>query len=420
MQPDSIRGQAHTIRDINRSLVVEIVMRSGAVSRADLARWSSLTKPTVSAIVDDLLSSGILKDAGYSRAQARNGRRARLFELDAASAGYLAIRFDSHKATVAAADARGTLRARRDVRTWPGDAGAAVAAVVDAVAGVCADGGLERHRLQAAGVAVPGVVDHATGTVALAPNLGWKEAPVHDLLAKALGMPVIVTNLSSAGAVAEGRSGVAAGVGSYVWVHVGSTVGAGIVVADRWFSRTRGFSGEIGHCWIGEGGIDCSCGMRGCLETLVSSAAIARTARAAVERGEATSLAALSEIDVAGVAHAARTGDLLSRRILEEAGTHLGIGISYLANILNPEMIVLGGHLMQFGELLLESAKRALACRSIGSRHIPLVPSTLGSDAALMGAALAAQEHSLRSYRVVTTGNPAVPGRPRNVETSAG
>jgi glucokinase-like ROK family protein len=392
------------MREVNRSIVLDIIRRGGRVSRTDLARRSALTKPTVSAIVEDLLARGIVQEVGYGKTVASGGRRARLLEFNDASAAYLGIRFGVHKTTVGVADARGELRARRELSTPQGDPRAAAAAALAIVDAVCADAGFPRDRVQAAGVTVPGLVDYATGTVALAPNLDWKDVPVRELFSSALGVPVVVNNVTNAGAIAEGRAGVTKGVRSFVWLHVGSGVGAGIVVGGQVFPGTQGFSGEIGHCSVAEGGPKCGCGMRGCLETLASGPAIARIAAEAVARGEPTTLSALTDLDAEIVAREARAGDALSKRIFEEVGTHLGVGISYLANILDPEMIVLGGNVMQAGDLLLDSARRTMAERSLKGSRIPVVLSTLGDDAGLIGSVFAAMDQSVRSYRVVATG----------------
>jgi len=253
-------------------------------------------------------------------------------------------------------------------------------------------------------VTIPGMVDAASGRVAMAPNLAWSEVPIRDMLVAKLGVPVVVNNVTSAGAIAEGRVGVAKGVRSFVWVCVGTGVGAGIVIDGHVFSGTQGFSGEIGHCAVVDGGPDCACGMRGCLEALVSDRAIVRAAEAALAAGKATSLGALAAIDAAAVAGAARAGDAVALGILADVGEHLGVGISYLVNILDPQMIVLGGSVMEAADLLLEGTRGSMARHSLKGGRVPVVVSSLGDDAGLIGSVFAAMDQSVRSYRVVATG----------------
>ncbi len=208
MQQD-VQGKvdSRAMREVNRSIVLDIIRRGGRVSRTDLARRSTLTKPTVSAIVEDLLARGIVQEVGFGKTVASGGRRARLLEFNDASAAYLGIAFGVTSTIVGLADARGELRVRREIPTLHGDPEGTVAAVVALTQEVCDAAGLPRDRLQAVGATVPGLVNSATGYVALAPNLAWTDVPIRDMLATALGVPVVVNNVTSAGAIAEGSRG---------------------------------------------------------------------------------------------------------------------------------------------------------------------------------------------------------------------
>ncbi len=405
MQQD-VQGKvdSRAMREVNRSIVLDIIRRGGRVSRTDLARRSTLTKPTVSAIVEDLLARGIVQEVGFGKTVASGGRRARLLEFNDASAAYLGIALGVNSTIVGLADARGEIRVRREVPTLHGDPEGTVAAVVALTQEVCDAADLPRDRLQAVGVTVPGLVNSSTGIVALAPNLHWTDVPIREMFASALDVPVVVNNVTSAGAIAEGRTGVAKGVRSFVWAYVDSGVGAGIVIDGHVFSGTQGFSGEIGHCSVVANGPACPCGMHGCLEALVSGPAIVRAATAALESGEATSLRSVGSLDTAAVAGAARAGDAVAQRIFATVGEHLGVGISYLVNILDPQMIVLGGGLMDAGDLLLEPTRASMARHSLKGARLPVVVSALGDDAGLIGAVFAAMDQSVRSYRVVATG----------------
>ncbi len=405
MQQD-VQGKvdSRAMREVNRSIVLDIIRRGGRVSRTDLARRSALTKPTVSAIVEDLLARGIVQEVGFGKTVASGGRRARLLEFNDASAAYLGICFGVNKTSVGLADARGEIRVRREIATVHGDAQAAVAGAVALAREVCTEAGFPRDRLQAVGATMPGLVDSTSGRVALAPNLGWNDVPVREMLAAAFGVPVVVNNVTSAGVMAEARVGAAKGVRSFVWAHVGPGVGAGIMIDGHVFSGTRGFSGEIGHCTVLDAGPQCVCGMRGCLEELVSDRALVRAAQAALSAGEASTLSAVATLDVSAVATAARAGDALAQRIVAEAGKYLGVGISYLINILDPQMIVLGGDVLEAGEALLAGARASMAQHSLKGAQIPVVVSALGEDAGLIGAVFAAMDQSVRSYRVVATG----------------
>lgn len=404
MQQD-VQGKvdSRAMREVNRSIVLDIIRRGGKVSRTDLARRSTLTKPTVSAIVDDLIARGIVQEVGFGKTVATGGRRARLLEFNEASAAYLGLRFGVHNTTLAIADARGEVRAIRETPTIAGDPHATVRSALGLLDGTLEEAGLPRARLESVGVTVPGMIDTRTGTVAFAPNLGWTDVPIRSLVQQALDLPVVVHNVTNAGALAEGRVGAAKGARSYVWVYVGHGLGAGIVIDGQLFPGTKGFSGEIGHCPIVEDGPLCSCGLRGCLETLASGRAIERIAAEAVQSGVATKLSEHQSPDASRVFEAARGGDEVAQRILHGVGQQLGVGLSYLINVLDPELVVLGGRVMEAADFILDGARASVARHTLRSSKVEVVASTLGDRAGLVGSVIAAMDLSVRSYRVVAT-----------------
>jgi predicted NBD/HSP70 family sugar kinase len=176
------------------------------------------------------------------------------------------------------------------------------------------------------------------------------------------------------------------------------------VIDGQLFSGTKGFSGEIGHCPIVDNGPLCGCGLRGCLETLASGKAIERIAGEAVRGTEPTSLSRhTTPIDASVVLDAARAGDAVSQRILRGVGQHLGVALSYLINVLDPELVVLGGRVMEASEFILEGARASVARHTLRGSKIDIVTSTLGDRAGLMGSVISAMDQSVRSYRIVAT-----------------
>src|SRR5688572_7128491 len=399
---------SRAMREVNRSIVLDIIRRGGRVSRTDLARRSALTKPTVSAIVEDLIARGIVQEVGYGKTVASGGRRARLLEFDDNSAAYLGIRFGVHTPTVGIADARGEIRATRHTTTVRGGARRPLAQALRSTDELLKETTLRRERLQAAGGPVRGLVDQGAGEVTLAPDLSWSSVPMRALVQEALGLPVVVGNVTNACAIAEGRVGVARGVRSFVWVYVGSGIGAGIVIDGQLFHGHRGYSGEIGHCPLVSDGPECGCGLRGCLEVLASGQAIARAAEEAVARGEVTALARYERRDALAVANAARAGDEVARGILTNASEYLGVGISFLMNLLNPAMVVLGGAVTEALEPVVAPLRASVEKHTLKSETVKIVASSLGDRAPLIGSVLAAMDLSVRSYRVVATGERLV------------
>jgi len=280
------KGDNQAIREINRSIILDLVRRAGRVSRTELARRSKLTKPTVSTIIDEFIGEELCARSGWAN-RSRAGPAGRLLEFNDASAAYLGIHFGVRATRIAVADARGVIRVvrgRPSLRNAPARVGKVVRSMVNEALQAAK---IPRARVAAAGATVPGLVDQESGVCVLAPNLAWQTCPARGLQDE-LRMPVVVNNITQASAVAEGRVGAARGVRSYVWLYVGSGVGAGIVINGRLFHGQSGFSGEIGHCPVSETGHCAGGGRRGCLETVASTMALLRAAEDAIEGKQGT------------------------------------------------------------------------------------------------------------------------------------
>jgi len=319
------KGDNQAIREINRSIILDLVRRAGRVSRTELARRSKLTKPTVSTIIDEFIGEGTVREVGLGESLSGGGRPARLLEFNDASAAYLGIHFGVRATRIAVADARGVIRVVRGRPSLRNAAGRVGKVVRSMVSEALQAAKIPRARVAAAGATVPGLVDQESGLCVLAPNLGWQDVPLREALQDELRVPVVVNNITQSSAVAEGRVGAARGVRSYVWLYVGSGVGAGIVIDGRLFHGQSGFSGEIGHCPVSEDGPLCGCGRRGCLETVASTMALLRAAEDAIAGKQATRLQRVEgKLDVAALATAASEGDAVAKRILAQGSEHLG------------------------------------------------------------------------------------------------
>jgi predicted NBD/HSP70 family sugar kinase len=396
------KGDNKAIREVNRSIILDLVRRGGRISRTELARRSKLTKPTVSTIVDEFIGSGVVREVGQGETQAGGGRPARLLEFNDDSAAYLGVHFGVRATVVAVANARGTIRQVGVKPSLHGSPEASMRLARSLMTEVLHAAKIPRTRLVAAAATVPGLVDQGSGICVLAPNLGWKNFPLRESLQDELRVPVVVNNITQASALAEGRVGAARGMNSYVWVYVGSGIGTGIVINGQIFHGLSGFTGELGHCQVLDDGPVCGCGRHGCLETVASTMALVHAAEAALETDRSSVLAEhKGKLDMATIVAAASQGDAVASRILEQASEYLGRGLSYLLNILNPEMIILGGPITEAGEPFLREVRASVARHSLVPHGVPVVSSTLADRAELTGSVLLAMETSQPSYRIV-------------------
>lgn len=258
-----------------------------------------------------------------------------------------------------------------------------------------------RRAVGAIGVGVAGQVDPETGTVRRAPNLHWQDFPIRERLETALGLPVAVLNDVQAITYGECRRGVGSGAKNLVCLFAGTGVGGGVVIGGELVRGTSGNAGEFGHMTIEREGLRCSCGNRGCLETFVGGWAIAQRARTRVvaEPAQGATLLRLAGgkadgISAALVGQAAALGDALACALVEETGAALGVGLAAIANALNPELLILGGGIVEGLPGLVEIAERELGRRALAAALKPLkvVRSKLGADAGVIGSALFAHE----------------------------
>jgi glucokinase len=266
-----------------------------------------------------------------------------------------------------------------------------VAAMVDEA---ISQSGVEREQVVGVGVGASGLVNPHTGVNVMAPNLGWREVPIRDLLGQQLGMPVCVDNNARTMALGEALFGVGKGVNALAFVYARVGVGAGFVVAEQLYRGSAAGAGEIGHVTIvPEGGEPCRCGNSGCLETLVSEPAIVRLAEelAAWDKNSilADHLHNGQGAAIERVLDAARAGDLATRAMLEERACYMGIALANLVNILNPDLIVMGGLCVQGEDLLLPIVERVMRQRAFANlgAHVQLKVTGFGPQAGVIGAA---------------------------------
>jgi predicted NBD/HSP70 family sugar kinase len=226
---------------------------------------------------------------------------------------------------------------------------------------------------------LPGPVHRPTGTVGSSAILpGWVGVQPELEMSERLSLPVRVENDANLGALAEFTWGAGRGCANLAYLKLATGIGAGLVMNGRLYQGTGGTAGEIGHTMIDEGGDICRCGNRGCLETLAGAPAIVGLLSRSL--GE--------ELEIEQVIERASEGDLGCRRVLGDAGRHIGVAVATLCNLVNPERIVVGGSVGTAGDLVLEPLRESVRLRAIQSaaEDLEVVPGELGERAELLGA----------------------------------
>jgi glucokinase len=282
-------------------------------------------------------------------------------------------------------------QARRDT---PADA---VDKTLDAIVEVVTELA-EGHDVVAVGVGAAGWFDVQRNRAVFAPNLAWRDEPLRDRLRERLPVPVLVDNDGNVAAWAEFRYGAArAATESMVLVTIGTGIGGGLVLDGKLVAGANGMAGEPGHTRSVRGGRPCGCGRHGCLEQYASGSALVRAARAGAtaDRAQATRLLELAggSVDaISGVmvTRAAKEGDPVSCAAFAEIGGWLGSGLADLAYVLDPEILVLGGGVVDAGDLLLGPTRESFLAELPARGKLPIAPivlATLGPLAGVVGAA---------------------------------
>ena len=363
-----------SLREANRARIVASLKRHGHLTQVELAGSTGLSPATVSNIVKELAASGVLNTAVTSR----SGRRATEVTL-ARQLGLVAgLHFSSRHLRVAISDVGRTIVVENHVplaldHRHDRELDRAALLLSDMLESVNAS----FDDLLAVGMAVPVPIDSRNGMVAT-PGLlrGWENVPIAESLRTRIEVPVFVDNEANLGGLAEVRFGAARGADVAAYIEVGHSISAGLLIDGALFRGVTGKAGQIGHVTIDENGPICRCGGRGCLDTLASGPALLELFR------DDPGMQRMSDLLVM-----AEAGDASARRVIADAGRHIGTAAASLCNLFDPQLLVLGGELSQAGETLLAPLRHALERSALAGRDgVPeVVQGELGDRAELLG-----------------------------------
>jgi predicted NBD/HSP70 family sugar kinase len=388
---DPAPGSPGSLRTANQQRVVDVLRRLSeplpadasadddpVFTQAELARATGLAPATVSNIVRELAADDLLE------IEAGSGRRGSAVRLARAAGAVAGVDFGHSHVAVAIGDLSGRLHAEERVDLDTAAQHDVALEIAQKMLRSLSDGlAGQLGPLRHVGLGLPAPVhEEVISSAAIFP--GWEGINARAVARQTFGAPVDVENDANLGALAEHRRGVGRGAQSSVFVKISSGVGAGIIIGNELFHGAGGTAGEIGHLTLDDQGPLCRCGSRGCLEAYTSTATVLE-----MMGGQ---LPGVQLDDVIGAAH---DGNVSAQRALEDAGLHLGWGLASIVNLLNPELVVVGGDMARAGELLLESARIGLRRHALDSVALtPVLASELGERASLVGAVLFAAERT--------------------------
>ena len=404
--PAVSRGNPAVIGEMNRNLVLNLIRNRMPISRKEIAHISGLSTAAVSKITGVLLERGLIHEVG-EQIQENAGRRSILLRLNPTAGFVIGVKITERAISSVVTDLEASIRhselkdiAHVALRPAPGQPINPVLLldhVVQSIDSTISRCGIDLTQLMGIGIGINGLVDSKAGISVMAPHFGWRDVPISQIIRQHFDIPVVVENDIRTLTIAEQSFGHGRGIEHFVTVALGFGVGAGFVVNGQIDRGAGGGAGEFGHIIVQSGGPVCSCGRRGCLEAFTSEPAIVRQVKEWMAAGRPTTLTTIGSLEQ--IVNAANEGDSLCQDVLAEAGRWLGVGVSSLINILNPELIIIAGESVSAGHWLLDPMQqtiRDLSFAGMGA-NLKIAIEQSGTETWARGAACVVLSHLFAS-----------------------
>jgi glucokinase-like ROK family protein len=374
--------------------ILRVLRRQGWISRSEISHITGWSKAKASQEIRSLIEKGYLVEMGEGVSQ--GGRKPRLLMINNQLGYIVGIDIGATSLDIALADVTGSILQRcsepTDVKLPPETVfGRCIELILDLLP---AQGGTP-DQILGIGVGVPGPVDFARGVLVAPPLMPeWENFPIRDFFKKTFSSAfVVVDNDVNIMALGEQRAGDGAGIDHFIFIKIGTGIGAGIVSNGRIHRGSDGCAGDIGHICVDKEGPLCACGNRGCLEAMAAGPAITSRALEAARNGVSPTLREMRDahggiLRPEDVNTACREGDQAALDIIRDSGQMIGDVLASLVNFFNPSHIFVGGGITNFGNHLLVAIRRAVLHRSLplATTHLSIKFSRVGSNVGVMGA----------------------------------
>lgn len=378
------------VKQINKSLVLNYIRKKVQISRADISKRTGLNRSTVSALVDELISDGLIVEEGIGTS--KGGRKPVILAINKEAGNIIGVDLGVNYILVVLVNLLGEIIREKRININPRDSVEKnVEALLNLIQEVsnCAPKTLK--GLLGIGIGVPGIVNYEKGLVLMAPNLRWMNVGLKDIVEQRFKVPVFIDNEANAGAIGEKWFGLGKKATNFVYVSAGIGVGTGIIINDELYRGSSGLAGEMGHMTIDMNGKACSCENLGCWEEYASEKALFRYLKdqsASFEKKSKINLNRIEQMTVFDVVDAAKSGDPLAVSAFRWVGRHLGVGVAGIINTFNPDLVIIGNTISMAGDIVLEEVKNEVKQRSFITRYseVSIALSRLNMHACAMGA----------------------------------
>jgi N-acetylglucosamine repressor len=381
------------INTLNKQNVLNIIRDNSPIFKAEIARLTNLSIPTVMKITDELISNNLVIETG--KGESNGGKPPRLLEFNPTSYYIIGVEVEEYKILMIMMDLSAAIIYSETIPINVNEHhDVIIKKIIDSINNTIVNSGVPRNLILGIGIGMPGLLDKEHGTVLFSPDFKWENVNLVAPIKEKFNMNIIIDNVTRAMAMGEKWLGLGKNVDNFMCINLGYGIGASIVLNGTLYSGSSGSSGEFGHLTLEKNGPICDCGNYGCLEALASGNAITKKAKLFVAREEHSRILDLAggnidSIEAKTVFDAAKEGDGLAMEIVREATEYLGIAIAGMINFLDPELIILEGGVAQAGEILTNNIQKIVGRRQMkcAGRRTKILVSQLGKNAAAIGAA---------------------------------
>lgn len=392
MSTHYIRGSFQLMKSMNRSIILNMIREHGPISRAEIAKQSRLTPPTVSNIVKELIQTQFVIET--TQGVSKGGRKPTLLEINADHFYIIGVDVGTFQMNFVVTNLFGDLKdtTQKTIPSYPSQEDI-LATMKKGIRELLTSGKSAPEKFLGIGIGMHGIVDPVEGVSSFAPSFQLYDIPIKAELEKEFDMIVKVENDAKTMTLGEYWFGNGNDADNMVGVNVGNGIGAGMMINGKLFHGENNIAGEIGHITIDLSGPKCPCGNYGCLQTLAAGPAIAERARKELKAGKPSKIRELVDHDIEKVDgrivyEAASAGDEFSIELLNQTGRYLGIGLTNLIHTLNPKRIIIGGGVSKAGDYLMDGIKETIHTRGLTNKakETHIVLSKLGEHASAIGA----------------------------------
>lgn len=380
-----------SLKEINKKNILRLVLEIGPISRIDISRQLKISRPTTSAYISELIKEDLIEEIGKGDSNPSGGKKAVLLQFNSRAGYILGAMIGVNNIRITLTDLRSNIIEIIKIPTeeWLGP-DAVIDKLVKNLKKIIRISGVNKEEIIGIGIGATGLVDSGKGLVIFSPNLDrWNDIKLKEIVEEKIGLPTFIENECRVQAIAEKKYGLAKNIKNFVCVETGAGIGTGVFIDNKLVTGDKGMAGEVGHIITNLAGDRmCHCGNKGCLETLCSISSLIDDIMADIKKSERFSDYGSNRLKTEDLYRLYEQDKEMITRNVEKNAEYLGIGISNTIKMFNPELIIIHGEIIKFGNKYLSKVKE-----SVSKNTFPKVKdnyniqfSKLGENVGLIGA----------------------------------